>query len=150
MDGNTRFAGQEGVVALVNSTSQEALLADVGVKSWNFGAPFSITEEEFIGETGPKLREFADAITLELEVSWAGAEQTANYLAAMLAKARGASTDEFQAALKYRSLTGGTFRIVLRDLHSEGVPIDTRGRKEFTNGTLRFKVEPKNVKVEVV
>lgn len=137
--GKQRFAGQEGSVTVVDSTTGDALLADISVESFNVHLPFDVTKKDFIGEVGPDFREFSDGYEVELKVEHNDAAQTVDFINAIVAKARSESLDEFAASLKYVSPDGGAFRVILQDIHWEGPPLELAGRKEFLASTLKGK-----------
>jgi hypothetical protein len=134
-----RYAGQEGSLVLINSTSQDQLLPTIGLESTSFGFPFELTKKQFIGQIGPDYREFADGWELEFKFEPANAEEVVAYVNAIKAKAEGKSVDEFAAQLLFASPDGPTLQITFRDGHFEGLPFELSGRTEFLTGTHRMK-----------
>lgn len=136
-----RYAGQEGSLTLINSTTQEQLLPTINLESTSFGFPFELTKKQFIGKTGPTYREFADGWELEFKFEPDNADEIVAYANAVKAKAEGASTDEFAFQVRFASPDGPTLQITFRDGHFEGLPFELGGRTEFLTGTHKVKGE---------
>jgi hypothetical protein len=143
-----RYAGQEGALVLINSTTQEQKLPSMAIESTSFGFPFELTKKQFIGELGPDYREFADGYELEFKFEPTDADEVVDYVNAIKAKAEGRSTDEFAAQLRYASPDGSTLQITFRDLHWEGLPFEQASRTDFLTGTHRCK--GKVYKIQVI
>lgn len=136
-----RYAGQEGSLTLINSTTQDQLLPTINLESTSFGFPFELTKKQFIGKTGPTYREFADGWELEFKFEPDNADEIVAYANAVKAKAEGASTDEFAFQVRFASPDGPTLQITFRDGHFEGLPFELGGRTEFLTGTHKVKGE---------
>ena len=132
-----RFAGQEAKLAIVNSTTQDPQCPDVALVSVNVTLKNELVKRDFVGETGPDYREFADGYDVEAEVELTNAAQIVTFVNALQAKAKGKSTDQFQIATKYVSPDGGSFRVVLPDVRWDSVPLNLGGRKDFLKTTLK-------------
>lgn len=143
-----RYAGQEGALVLINSTTQEQLLPTLNLESTSFGLPFNLTKKDFIGDLGPTYREFPDGWECEFKFEPNEAEEVAAYVNAIKAKAEGESVDEFAIQLRFASPDGSTLQITFRDAHFEGLPFDLGGRTEFLTGTHRCK--GKVYKIQVI
>ena len=135
-----RFAGQEAVLSLINSTTGDALIPDVGVESSKVSFPLVLTKKDFFGELGPDFREFGDGFEVSFKFEHVDADSAVSMLNQILAKAQGASVDEFALSMKYVSPDGGAFRVVLLDLHFENVgDLDLGGRTDFLMSELKAK-----------
>lgn len=143
-----RYAGQEGSLTLINTTTQEQLLPTIGLESSSFGFPFELTKKQFIGELGPDYREFADGWELEFKFEPTNAEEIVAYVNVVKAKAEGKSTDEFAVQIRFASPDGPTLQITFRDGHFEGLPFEQAGRTEFLTGTHRMK--GKTYKIQII
>ena len=132
-----RFAGQESKLALVNSTTQDPILPDIAVVSMTGTLKNELVKRNFLGETGPDHREFADGYELEIEVEITDAAQIVTFINAMQAKAKGKSNDQFSASTKYVSPDGGSFRLVFPDLRWDSTPMNMGGRTDFLKTTLK-------------
>ena len=143
-----RFAGQEGALTLLNSTTQDELLPAAPLLSVKVNLPFELVKREFIGEKGPDYREFADGYEIEVEFEPDSADLIAAYANAILAKARGESSDQFAAQFRVAAIDDATLQITCLDIHWEGVPFDLGGRTEFLKSSLKGK--GKTCKVQVV
>lgn len=147
MASDGRFAGQQGSLVLLDSTSNDAILPDVNVESWTFEPQIELTEKAFVGEVGPVFREFSKGYSLELKVEYNDAAQAVAWINLMKARLEGASSDEFAAGLKYTSLAGDAFRVTCRDLHIESNPFELGGQMDFLSGTVKFKGNQYKVEV---
>ena len=134
-----RFAGQETALSLIDSTTGDALLADMAMENVKITFPFELTKMEFLGELGPDYREFGDGAEVTFKFMHTDAAQTVTACNAMIAKAQGKSNDEFALGTTFTSPDRGAFRVVLRDLHFEGVPLDMSGRTEFLESEITAK-----------
>lgn len=135
-----RYAGQDASASCVNSTTGDQLLPDMNIESIRFGFPFELTKKEFIGETGPTFREFADGWEAEIKFEPNDSGQIVAWANALKAKAESASADEFFLALRFNSPDAGSFRIVLQDAHFEAGPEgDIGSRTEFLASTIKAK-----------
>jgi hypothetical protein len=143
-----RYAGQEGSLTLINTTTQDQLLPSIGLESTSFSFPFELTQKQFIGEIGPDYREFANGWELEFKFEPTAAEEIVAYVNAIKAKAEGTSTDEFAVQLRFASPDGSTLQVTFRDGHFEGLPFELGGRTEFLTGTHRMK--GKFYKIQVI
>lgn len=132
-----RFAGQESKLVLTNSTTGDPTMPDVAVVSMTVTLKNELVKRDFIGETGPDYREFADGADIEIEVEFTNAAQLVTFENAKQAKAKGKSNDQFSAATKYVSPDGGSFRIVLPDIRWDGTPLNMGGRKDLLKGTYK-------------
>ena len=142
-----RYAGQEGTLTLINSTTQEQLLPSLNLESCSFGFPFELTKKQFMGEIGPTYREFADGWELEYKFELDQADQVVAYVNAIKAKAEGKSTDKFAFQVRFASPDGPTLQITFRDGHFEGLPFEMGGRTEFLTSTHRAKGAPYKIQV---
>jgi hypothetical protein len=143
-----RYAGAEGSLVLMNSTTGDELMAGMPLASIKWSFPLELVKKQYIGDIGPTYREFSDGYELEAEVEPDDAEKFVAIINAVKAKAEGASSDEFAAQAKYASPSGSTFQVTFRDLHWEGIPGDMGGRTEFLKTT--FKAKGKVYKVQVI
>lgn len=146
--GALRYAGQEGSLTLINSTTQEQQLPSLNLESCSFGFPFELTKKQFIGEIGPVYREFADGYEAEFKFEPSDADEIVAYVNAVKAKAEGASTDEFAIQMRFASPDGPTLQVTFRDAHFEGLPFELGGRTEFLTGT--HKVKGKTYKIQTI
>lgn len=132
-----RFAGQESKLAIVNSTTQDPIMPDIATVSMNAMLKQELVKRDFIGETGPDYREFADGYDIEIEVELTNAAQIVTFINAMQAKAKGLSNDQFGGSMKYSSPDGGSFRLVFPDIRWDTTPLNLGGRKDFLKTTLK-------------
>lgn len=143
-----RYAGQEGSLTLINSTTQEQLLPTVNLESTNFGFPFELTKKQFMGDIGPTYREFADGWELEFKFEPDNADEIVAYANVVKAKAEGKSTDEFAFQVRFACPDGPTLQVTFRDGHFEGLPFEMGGRTDFLTGT--HKVKGKTYKIQTI
>jgi hypothetical protein len=134
-----RFAGQEGALSLLNSTTGDQLMPDLAFESVEVSFPFEVVTKQYIGETGPDHREFSNGYEIKVKFAPTNADQLATIANAMIAKAQGKSNDEFMAQFKAASPDGGTLLITCRDIRWEGLPLNLAGRLEFLMGDLNGK-----------
>lgn len=140
MDSGMRFAGQEEVLSLINSTTGDPMLPDVGVEQSKVGFPLVLVKKDFLGEIGPDYREFGDGYEVSFKFQHSDADSAVSYLNQVLAKAQGASVDEFALSMKFVSPVGGTFRVVLLDLHFENVgDLDMGSRTNLMDSEMKAK-----------
>lgn len=140
-----RFAGQEGKLSVIDSTTGDEVMPDLAFESVSIGTSFEIVTKQYIGETGPDHREFANGGDIKIKFAPTSAEKLATLANLMIAKAEGKSNDEFMAQFTASSPDGGTLLATCRDIHWEGLPLDLAGRLEFLMGDLngKFKKSPK-------
>jgi hypothetical protein len=143
-----RFAGQEGALSILNSTTGDQLMPDLAFESCSVKFPFEVVTKQYIGEIGPDHREFSNGFEISVKFAPTSADQLATLLNLMLAKAQGKSNDEFLAQFKAISPDGGTLLITCRDIRWEGLPLDLAGRLDFLMGELNGK--GKKAKVESI
>ena len=135
-----RYAGQDAVVACMNSTTGDQMLPDMNIESISFSFPFELTKKEFIGENGPTFREFADGWEAEIKFEPNDPDQVVAWANALKAKAESASSDEFFIPLRFNSPDTGSFRVVLKDAHFElGLDGQLGGRTDFLTSTIKAK-----------
>ena len=132
-----RFAGQESKLAIVNSTTQDPIMPDIAAISMNAMLKQELVKRDFLGETGPDYREFADGFDIEIEVELTSAAQIVAFVNAMQAKAKGKSNDQFASSMKYVSPDGGSFRLAFPDVRWDTTPLNLGGRKDFLKTTLK-------------
>lgn len=134
-----RFAGREGSLVLLNSTTGDSILGDVNIESWTVDPLVELTEHMFCGEIGPHHRAFSKGYSLKLKVQFNDVAQAVAFYSLMKARLDGANQDEFAAGLKYRNDLGQAFRITCRDMQPESLPAEVGGQTEFLSGDLSFK-----------
>lgn len=134
-----RFAGREGVIVLLNSTTGDGILPDVNVESWTIEPLVELTEHAFTGEIGPHFRPFSKGYSLKVKVQYNNVAQFVAFYNLMKARLEGANSDEFAAGLKCRSDLGEAMRFTCRDLQPESLPAELGGQTEFLSGDLSFK-----------
>ncbi len=135
---DTRFAGQEATLSIVNTTTGDPLIADVLLESATVTLPFDVVKKQYMGEIGPRYRMFADGWEADIKVAPTSAPQMVELANLLVAKASGLIQDEIALQMKYVSPTGA-FRIVLRDGACDGIPLDTGGGHEFLESGLKWK-----------
>lgn len=134
-----RYAGQDGTLVLLNTTTQAQLLPGLNIASINFGFPFELLKKTYIGQIGPQYREFDDGYELEWKFDVHDAGLLVAYANAVKGKARGESNLEFAAMIRYVALDAPTLQVVFRDMHWEGLPFESGGQRELLSATHRTK-----------
>jgi hypothetical protein len=146
-----RYAGQEGTLTLLDATTQEELLASIGLESIMFAFPMELTETQFLGDNeGPEFREFPMGYELEFKFQPNDAAQLVAYANLIRDRAQGKpdSNHIFAAQVRFASPDGPTLQVTFADLHWEGLPFDMGGRTNFLTGTHRCK--GKKYKIQVI
>lgn len=137
MSGGLRFAGQEGGLTCVNSTTKEEQIPSINVESISTTIDLEKVKKQFIGRTGPAYRTFADGASFEFKIEHTDAEETAAYLNAMKAKHEGKSNDEFALQWRVESVDGGTLQITLFDLAFDPFDLTLGGRTSVLESTIK-------------
>lgn len=134
-----RFAGQEGALLFVDATSGDQLIADADVENIRITLLMELTMKQFIGEVSADYREFSNGAEVSFKFEHTDAGQTVDMVNQIVARAQGASSDEFDLSAKYVSPDGGGFRVILRDLKFEDIPLDLPARTDFLNTEMKAK-----------
>lgn len=135
--GEARFAGQEGSFTLLNSTTGEQLLPDMHIESISASFLKEMVIKRYIGQIGPEVRSFDDGYELGVKFDPHNAITLVAFVTLCQAKAQGKINDEFAAQMKLVSPTGGTCRIVYRDVHWDSSPISLGGQHELLNKEIK-------------
>lgn len=136
-----RFAGQEARLDLINSSTQDPLLAEVHLVSLNWTSEIELVKRDFFGRTGPVYREFADGYSVEAELELNDAAQIVLFLNFIQGRGKGLQTDTIQLSCQYVNPFGEGFRVVFPETAFEPIALNLGGRKDFLKTTLKGKGE---------
>lgn len=134
-----RFSGIEAALSLINTTTQDAVLASLALVSMTFTPETELVKRDFIGETGPDYREFADGASVEAEIELTDAGQIVTFINALQARGKGLLNERFSISASFKSSDGGNFRLVFPDVRFESQPIALGGRKDFAKFSIKGK-----------
>lgn len=137
--GGLRFAGEEGVISVLNTTTGDQQMPDINIESATVTLALELTMKQFIGDLGPTFREFYNGYELELKLQPNDPAQLVAFMNAVIAKAQGLINDEFAVSFKAVSPDRGAFRVTCRDLHWDSLPLDLPSRTDFLTLTLKAK-----------
>lgn len=132
-----RFSGQETNVAILDTTTQDRLLADMLVKNLNFTILTEVKKEKYLGAVGPEVLMFYDGYEFTVEWDPSNPVSVVQFAGLVINAAQRKGPTEFAMRSKFGAPDLGNFAVTFSKIAWDSPSFSVGGQHEVMSSTLK-------------